>query len=280
MNAKKIFELISNQLKDVTDEFNIETEIILENIFNLSRSDILFSKKITNYNEKEEYLNSVINKRKNRVPIQYIFNKQYFRSYEFYVDENVLIPRAETEILVDKVIEISKSIKKEKISILDMGTGSGCIAISLAKEIKNSFVIGSDISDKALEIARLNANKVAVNNIDFIKSDKLNFFIDKNIKFDIIVSNPPYIPKKDYLELEPEVKNNEPYLALVGDENDGTSFYRYLAEQGKQFLEDKGFIICEIGINQDKIIKEIFSNFDNLTFFNDYNNIPRIFCAI
>lgn len=185
-------------------------------------------------------------------PIQYITNFQEFFGLDFYVDENVLIPQPDTEILVEEIIEICK-YRENVPKILDICTGSGAIAVTLAKQIKVEMV-ASDISSKALEIAEKNAKSHGVN-IELTQSD---MFEKINQKFDMIVSNPPYIETKTIESLSPEVKN-EPQIALDGGE-DGLKFYRVLARKAKDYLEENGVLAVEIGYNQRESVLEIFRN--------------------
>lgn len=185
-------------------------------------------------------------------PIQYITNFQEFFGLDFYVDENVLIPQPDTEILVEEIIEICK-YRENVPKILDICTGSGAIAIALAKQMKVE-IVASDISPKALEIAKKNAEKHRTK-IEFLESD---MFEKINQKFDMIVSNPPYIETKTIESLSPEVKN-EPQIALDGGE-DGLKFYRVLARKAKDYLEENGVLAVEIGYNQRESVLEIFRN--------------------
>lgn len=185
-------------------------------------------------------------------PIQYITNSQEFFGLDFYIDENVLIPQPDTEILVEEIIEICK-YREDAPKILDICTGSGAIAVTLAKQIKVEMV-ASDISSKALEIAEKNAKRHGVN-IELTQSD---MFEKINQKFDMIVSNPPYIETKTIESLSPEVKN-EPQIALDGGE-DGLKFYRVLAQKAKDYLKENGVLAVEIGYNQRESVLEIFRN--------------------
>lgn len=185
-------------------------------------------------------------------PIQYITNSQEFFGLNFYIDENVLIPQPDTEILVEEIIEICK-YREDVPKILDICTGSGAIAVALAKQIKVEMV-ASDISSKALEIAEKNAKSHGVN-IELTQSD---MFEKINQKFDMIVSNPPYIETKTIESLSPEVKN-EPQIALDGGE-DGLKFYRVLAQKAKDYLKENGVLAVEIGYNQRESVLEIFRN--------------------
>ena len=169
---------------------------------------------------------------------------------DFFVNENVLVPRQDTECLVENVISYANDKK-----ILDMCTGSGCIIISVKKFVQTAECTGADISEKALEIALKNAD---LNNVpvSFIKSD---MFENISEKYDIIVSNPPYIRPDVIKTLEPEVREHDPWLALDGGE-DGLSFYRILAKEGKKYLNSQGMIFMEIGYDQGQAVKEIFES--------------------
>lgn len=202
------------------------------------------------------------------MPVQYITNKQEFMKLDFYVDENVLIPQPDTEILVEEVLEIAKKFE-EKIDVLDMCTGSGCIGVSIAKNLENANVVMTDISNKALEIAKKNYEK-NIDNGKVVKFIESNMFEKIEEKFDIIVSNPPYIETKVIEELSKEVKR-EPYIALDGGE-DGLDFYRILASESYKYLNENGYLCMEIGYDQkDSVInlleengnyKEIYSKKD------------------
>mgnify|MGYP004509491979 CR=1 FL=1 len=188
-------------------------------------------------------------------PLQYITGKQEFMKLNFLVTKDVLIPRADTEILVEEVIKIAEN--KTNPVILDMCTGSGAIAVSLAKYVKNVKVYAIDISEKALEIAKKNAEFNGVkNNIKFIESNLFDKVKDK--KFDIIVSNPPYIETDTIKKLTKDVQN-EPKIALDGGK-DGLDFYRKIADNGYKFLNRQGYICLEIGYNQRIAVRKIMEN--------------------
>lgn len=280
MKVNELYKYVSEFLSPITDENFQETEIILKNLFDITKKDLILDSTINFETEQKTLLNNILEKRKQRIPLQYILQKQAFRSYEFFVDPRVLIPRPETEILVDLIIEKVKELELKKPCILDLGTGSGCISISLAKEISDSTIYALDISEDALDVAQINSKSILKNNnIQFLKSDKLEIFENQKIEFDIIVSNPPYIPYNDYLDLEQEVKGNEPSLALIDKDIDGLSFYRYLAKKGKSYLTKNGYIFCELGINQATEIPNIFREFSEVKIFEDYSGIQRHFYA-
>lgn len=194
---------------------------------------------------------SRIEKRKMHIPLQYIINKQNFYGLDFYVDESVLIPRYDTENIVDRIV---KDCKENKcLSVLDLCTGSGCIAVCLKK---NGFekVYAADISDKALAVAKHNAK---LNNADiiFLQSDLYENF-PKEIRFDIIVSNPPYISTDKIAELETQVKDFEPKLALDGGK-DGLDFYKKILKLSKDFINKSGRLYLEIGYDQAKEVVDL-----------------------
>lgn len=207
-------------------------------------TDIEYLKK---YLPKEK-LEEGLNKLKEGKPVQYIVGNVDFYDINLLVNPNVLIPRFETELLVEKTINYVKNQTK-KLEILDIGTGSGAIAITLAKHL-NSHVTAVDISKEALKIAQINAERNNTN-ITFIQSDIL-----KNVtgKFDIVISNPPYISKEE--NIDPLVKNNEPAIALYADEN-GLYFYKNILENIKPYLKEKYLIAFEIGMTQASQIKNI-----------------------
>ena len=209
---------------------------------------------MTDINYLEKYLpknklKEGIERLQNGEPVQYIVGNVNFYGNEIKVNKNVLIPRFETEELVEYTISYIKKMFKEKINIIDLGTGSGCIAITLKKKI-NSNVSAIDISKEALEVARENAKKNKVE-INFIQNDMLDNISDK---FDVIISNPPYISKNE--EIQDIVRKNEPSLALYAD-NEGLYYYEKIIKQAKKNLKEKFIIAFEIGYMQGDKIKKI-----------------------
>ena len=197
----------------------------------------------------ETDFNEAIQKKQEGIPLQYITNMQEFMGINFYVDENVLIPRPDTEVLVEEVIKLAK--EKENIAILDMCTGSGAIAIALAEYLTNAKITASDKSKKALVVAQKNAKNTKAS-IQFIESDLFGNIKDK---FDIIVSNPPYIESDVIKCLDKEVQK-EPMMALDGGK-DGLDFYRKIAKQARAYLNEDGYLALEIGYNQKEKVKEL-----------------------
>lgn len=188
-------------------------------------------------------------------PIQYITGKAWFMGNEFLVNENVLIPRPETEELVDWIIEYA-TIKEKSLQILDIGTGSGCIPISLKLALPNCLITGLDISDTALNVATQNA-KTLNTEISWLQEDILNAAYLPN-NYDIIVSNPPYIPFKENVNMQVQVKNFEPNIALFVTNEDPLIFYRVIARLGKQYLSPNGQLFFELHYDQGKALLALF----------------------
>ena len=236
-----------NSLLPFYDEMEAESffYLILENRYQLRRIDLALDAEKEFSDAEISNWNVILEKLKTQIPIQYILGTTHFYGSEFIVDENVLIPRPETEELVDWIVKLNTKLSKKKdLKILDIGTGSGCIAISLAKNILNSAVFAVDVSEKALAVAEKNAtlNQVTVT------------FLHKNIletnhldqKFDIIVSNPPYVRNLEKAEIEPNVLENEPHLALFVPDNDPLIFYKKIAELAAANLNTNGQLFFEI----------------------------------
>ncbi len=202
-----------------------------------------------------DYFNSLIVKRLNREPISKIIKNKNFWKSEFYVNSYVLDPRPESEIIIEEVLKNIDN-KNKKLKILDIGTGSGCLAISLAKELINAKITGIDISNQAISVAKKNAKINKLNDrIDF-KVLKLE---DLKEKYDVIVSNPPYIDRESYQKLEKEVKKFEPKIALYGGK-DGLKFYKLFAKKIENYMKKNSLFVCEIGHNQLIDCKKIFDN--------------------
>lgn len=254
MSIQELLEKGINILK----EHNIETPIIIARrlmCFFLNKDKIyliLHAEEQVSKEKEKEFLEAV-NKLVNNIPIQYIIKKQAFMKMEFYVDENVLIPRADTEIVVGEAINIINDYKLQ--NVLDMCTGSGAIAISIAKYTSANNIVASDISKKSLKVASKNAIKNEVQNrVQFINS---NMFKEINNKYDLIISNPPYIRNQDIEKLDENVKN-EPLIALDGGE-DGLSFYKIIEKEAYKHLNENGYLVLEIGYDQKDEVTDILS---------------------
>ena len=234
----------------------LKARLLLQYVLDKPRQYIIVydNKEIDKQQQWQYFVN--IEKLTKGIPLQHITHRQEFMKMDFFVDENVLIPRPDTEILVEKVIEILKN-KKNTCSVLDMCTGCGAIGISIAKYIPKADVYVSDISKSALQIAKKNALKNGVENIHFILSDRFKSIYKKD--FDIIVSNPPYIETDMIKDLPTEVKN-EPHLALDGG-SDGLDFYRTLSNQSISYLKSNGYLCLEIGYQQKEEVSKLLKNY-------------------
>lgn len=246
--------LIKNNVEDTV----FKVDMLLRFVTNMSKAELLINlNKELNIATEEVFL-TYINDISEGKPIQYITNKQEFMKINFYVNENVLIPQPDTEILVENAIERIQKFEKETIDVLDLCTGSGAIAVSIKKYTekvgKKVNVCASDISKKALEIAERNAKENGVN-IEFILSD---LFARIKKTFDIIVSNPPYIASSVIGSLSKEVQS-EPHLALDGG-MDGLEFYRNIAKDGYKYLNVGGCLMLEIGYDQKNQVMDLFKS--------------------
>ena len=274
-NKVRQLTLFLCKIMKISDFLKIDYDtslIALSYILGKSKSYILMNQNLDLNSEQNQRLNDIINKRKDSYPLQYAIGQWEFYNLRLKVDERALIPRFETEIIVDYLIK--SPINKEKI--LDIGTGTGAIALALANNIENSFVIGSDIEDKALSLARENKVFTGVKNVDFVKSD---LFKNLSGSYDLIVSNPPYIDKKDYESLEKELYF-EPKSALYGG-IDGLDFYREIIKNANNYLNDKGHLVFEIGYNQKEDLNKLMINqgFINIQNIKDFNDFDRFIIA-
>ena len=243
--------LVENEIQDST----IIAKTLAEYILKMDRMQIVINEeKEIDEREKTRYYLALIEIIQG-MPIQYITNKQEFMNLEFYVDENVLIPQPDTEILVEEVINIAKQ-KKEDIQILDICAGSGAIGIAISKNIENAHITMSDISTYALQIAKKNSEKyISLSKVEFVESNMFESITDK---YDVIVSNPPYIQTSVIETLSKNVQK-EPILALDGGK-DGLSFYKILANEAYKFLNNEGYLCMEIGYDQKEEVIKLLNN--------------------
>jgi release factor glutamine methyltransferase len=259
MNTKELFDKILGQITVYPDHEAREIVFwLIEFYLGLKKVDVLMNKKAHTLQE-EEFWDKIIFRINNHEPIQYIIGETDFYGRKFLVNSSVLIPRPETEELIDLVLNSLK--KHENLSILDIGTGSGCIAITLAKELKNSKVTAYDISEKALETAQKNAelNKIEVH------FEKMNILEESNNqqqtdnkKYDIIVSNPPYVTKNEAHQMRQNVLDFEPHLALFVEDDNALIFYEAITRFAMQHLKKYGFIVVEINEALGSEIAEVF----------------------
>ena len=262
---KDLTERIAKELCDVGITEKSESEWIVSIALSIKREDVYSDNIVTpKYVEKAQ---AILEKRKTGRPLWYCIGNTDFYGYTIDVDERVLIPRPETELLVENAL---KAIKPESI-VLDLCTGSGAIAIAIKKE-SGATVVASDKSEQALEVAKNNSTKNHCE-IDFVLSDMFKNLSGK--KFDFIISNPPYIKTEEIKTLQKEVKDFEPEMALNGGD-DGLDFYRIIASEAKNHLNENGIIFLEAGYDQAQSIKDLFCGYKNVEILKDYENIDRI----
>lgn len=263
---------VEQRLSLVTDSWKQESRTILCHVLKCEPIDLVLSKDNALKTQEVTAIRELLDLRIRRVPLQYGLGYQHFYGLEFKVNASVLIPRPETECLVEFVI---KKVGNATLKILDVGVGSGAIVVTLAHYLKSCTFVGSDISDDALIVAKENARLNGVGNrISWIMSDLFSQMGDE--RFDMIVSNPPYIPKCDADSLAPEVYDFEPHLALFGGE-DGLDLYRRLIPEAKAYLEPNGWLILEAGHDQKEAILSIFSanGYVHVGAFSDLSEVPR-----
>ena len=251
--------------------YALDSEILLSNVLKKSREEILieFDKQIDFETEKK--FKRLIKRRSAKEPIAYILKHKEFWSKKFQINHNILIPRPETELLVEKLSSIYRG---KNISILDIGTGSGCIIISLLSELQNSYGVGVDVSKKAIEVASMNAKKLIPNRrIKFLKKSFSNIF---DQKFDLIVSNPPYIKRCDIKNLNEDIKRFEPKIAIDGG-NDGLDVIRKVIYKTSEILKINGKLALEIGNEQYKKVSKLLidKNLRIEHIITDYNKNIR-----
>ncbi len=254
-----------------------EIEIVLQDILKCGRVDLYLRFEEPLIKMQLGKLRKWVQQRKTREPIQYITGKAGFYNLILNITPDVLIPRPESERLVEVLIETVR--EKSSISILDIGTGSGCLALALGRELPNAKITGIDKSLKAIEIAKLNAVTLKIKNVIFSQIDLFKNNIEG--KYDVVISNPPYIPQIEIEALMPEVKNFEPHSALTDSAN-GLTFYHKISEISKGIINSKGWLFLEVGLGEHpKKAMQIFSNntFKNVELIKDYNGDDRVLRA-
>ena len=281
MLVKTYKSLFQKELSSLYDAMEIESFffLILEQFRNLKRIDLALQPDLEFSEAEISQWNLVLEQLKQEIPIQYILGKTHFYGLEFQVNPNVLIPRPETEELVDWIIKTNSNGKSSTIKILDIGTGSGCIAISLAKNLPNASIFSLDVSKKALEMAQINA----------LQNETKITFIEKNIlettsfeqQFDVIVSNPPYVRNLEKAEIKKNVLENEPHLALFVADDDALLFYRKIAQIAMKNLQSGGQLYFEINQYLGKETVDLLADlgFQNIELRQDiYGNDRMISC--
>jgi release factor glutamine methyltransferase len=250
---------------------NVDAWYLLAHVFGINRADFFMHENEEGVEEKALDYKELVKRRASHTPLQYLTGIQEFMGLEFEVDENVLIPRQDTEILVEEVLKVSNGK-----SVLDLCTGSGCIILSLAKLVNLKMAVGADISIKALQVARRNAKNLNVD-VNFIKSDLFEEIVGN---YDIIVSNPPYIKAEELLSLMPEVRCHEPILALEAG-TDGLVFYKRIINDLVRFLNPGGYVFFEIGYDQGKAVASMLreAGFIDICIKKDFSDLDRIVCG-
>ncbi len=275
---RELYSKAKIQLKDVS-QTSLEAKQLLLKCTSLKEDQFYLSldKKVSP--KEKNCLNHLIIKRKKGIPLPYITGTKEFWSLPFRITPDVLIPRPETELLVESILKICG---KRELTIADIGTGCGNIAVSLAKELPHSPIYATDISKKALKIAQSNTRLHKITNITFLKGYLLSPLKKQNLqgKLDILVSNPPYISKKEWTELSPEITEHEPKKALLAGKR-GTETIEKIISKSPLYLKPGGSLFIEIGYRQKKNVLSLFDKqWTDVTCINDLNDIPRVIKAV
>jgi release factor glutamine methyltransferase len=256
MNLERAIDIANTELKKKKIKSSLlDCEILMSKAINNNREFIILNLKKEIENSNYNHFKKLVNERSKGKPIAYIIGKKYFWKYEFEMNEDVLIPRPDTEIIIEQVLNIFK--KKDRINFLDIGVGSGCILLSILKEKKDFLGTGIDMSNECVKLSKINANKLGVNNrAKIIKSDVDNFNFGK---YDLVISNPPYIKKLDLKYLDRDVINFEPRLALDGGLG-GLSEIRKVIAKSSELIKKKGKLILEIAFDQKNEVIELLKD--------------------
>jgi len=275
-HIKELYDEGVALLSSISPAVEFDVKRLLDYYCQVSSLDLIINKDKEIATEKAEAYLQAIATRAAGLPVQYITHEQEFMGLSFYVDERVLIPRGETELLVTKVLELLE--KRPPSIVMDIGVGSGAICVSVAKLGNSEKVYGIDISKDAIDVATRNASEMGVGEkLTFIKSDVLND-VPKELQagIDILISNPPYIPPEEMAELHEDVKK-EPELALYGGA-DGLDFYRRITDDGWAFLKEDGILVYEVGHDQGERVKSLMldKGFSRVEFIEDYQGFKRV----
>ena len=254
-------EILQKNYKDLLNHniqtAKIDSEVILANILNTTRINLITKQDVTLNKEQEDLFSKLVERRKQKEPVAYILNKKEFWNENYFVDKRVLIPRPETEILIELLLKKTKD-KNKAYKVLDLGCGSGCLLISFLKEMHKSQGMGVDISRNALEVAKKNIELHNLNNrAKLMRLDLLT--LHTKDKFDVIFSNPPYLSSSDYAKLSDDVKNFEPKQALVGGFN-GVLYYKKIIALAQSALKKNGYLALELGDRQYRIISKLLQD--------------------
>jgi release factor glutamine methyltransferase len=292
MRAWKIVELIASAAeylqKRQLPSPRLDAELLLAHVLNLSRLNLYVNFNQIVEPQKVDLYRELVKKRSNRIPVNYLINCREFMSLELYVDQRVLIPRPETEVLVETIFKLdsnnSNNLNSASQEVLEIGTGSGAIAVSLAVKKPSWKIVATDISYQALYVAQRNAQKHQL--LECIAFICANLFEPIKVKdgcgsFDWILSNPPYIPSSEIPKLAPEIKDYEPKVAVDGGE-DGLDIIRSLIFQAPKFLKPKGKLAFEIGVGQADKVKKLVDDsgrYANRFVVKDYSGVDRVVVA-
>ena len=254
-------EILQKNYKDLLNHniqtAKIDSEVILANILNTTRINLITKQDVTLNKEQEDLFSKLVERRKQKEPVAYILNKKEFWNENYFVDKRVLIPRPETEILIELLLKKIKD-KNKAYKVLDLGCGSGCLLISFLKEMRKSQGMGVDISSNALEVAKKNIELHNLNNrAKLMRLDLLT--LHTKDKFDVIFSNPPYLSSSDYAKLSEDVKNFEPKQALVGGFN-GVLYYKKIIALAQSALKKNGYLALELGDRQYRTISKLLQD--------------------
>ena len=279
-----INELIKLGVEELKDrEFSnpmLETRLILAKLLNVDKSFVYaYGEKEVSGEVADKFI-MMIKQRSKGYPFQYLMNEKEFMGLDFYIEEGVLVPRADTEILVEYVIDyINEEYKDQNIKVLDLGIGSGAISLSIANRFPNILVYGVDIDSIPIRVANINKKRFNLSNVEFLMGDMFEPIEKIGAKkvFQIIASNPPYIPKDEIEKLQDEVKTYEPRLALDGGD-DGLKFYREITSKSREYLVENGLLIYEIGFNQANDVKSILiqEGFKDIKILKDLQGLDRV----
>jgi len=274
-----ILEKTINRASQILKDHNIRThqldaQIILSNIMKVTRETLIINNKQTISKQIIKHYHSAIQRRIKREPVAYIIGKKEFWNDDFIINKSTLVPRPETELVIYKVINF---FKNKKINILDIGTGSGCLLLSIIKELNFSRGIGIDISSKAIEIARFNSKNLKLTNrVKFKVCDLKKFQFGK---YDLIVSNPPYIPSSDLKNLSKDITNYEPLIALDGG-IDGLDVIKKIIYKSNYLLKRSGLLAIEIGYKQYQKVSQILNKNGFKEIGKEYDNNSNVRCII
>ncbi len=257
------------------EEAPLDARLLISHIIPVTEIDFAINADQTVSNEQQNLIDILVQKREKRIPMSQIFGEKEFWSLSFKVTRDTLTPRPDSETLIEVALNEFED-KNATLSILDLGTGSGCLLLTLLSELKNATGLGIDVSASAIKVANENATNLSLNNrATFLKSDWFEK-LSKTKKFDLIIANPPYIGLNEKPELTPEVCEHEPYSALFAGE-EGLDDYRIIAADISSYMSEKSIIILEIGYRQSSAVKDIFEQkgFKNINVFQDLGGRDR-----